>query len=158
MRKGKMIAQGAHASINALLSGFVCFGHSWDSDDQWGSSQFSPVLPEPNELFLASGYDMREEATDALLVEYPELYNDFSWKEWMEVWHREGAAKIVVGCNSEQELVDLYRQADKSELPCALVEDHGRTEFHGVRTKTAVAIGPAPAEMIDPITSELKLL
>lgn len=51
------------------------------------------------------------------------------------------------------------------EFPVALVTDNGLTEFNGVLTDTAIAVGPAPAEFIDKITgaagvygSKLKLL
>lgn len=42
--------------------------------------------------------------------------------------------------------------------PCALIQDHGLTEFGGVPTYTAVAIGPAEDVVIDRITGELSLL
>ncbi|MFW6312038.1 MAG: peptidyl-tRNA hydrolase [Nanoarchaeota archaeon] len=38
------------------------------------------------------------------------------------------------------------------------MEDKGLTEFKGVKTKIAIAIGPAAAEKIDKITEHLKLL
>jgi peptidyl-tRNA hydrolase len=38
-------------------------------------------------------------------------------------------AKIVVGCNSEQELFDLQKQADEEGIVNALILDNGNTEF-----------------------------
>lgn len=73
-------------------------------------------------------------------------------------WIMDGFTKIVVGVNSEQELLDLYKKAKENNLLCSLVQDAGRTEFNGVPTYTAVAIGPANSEDIDKITGGLSLL
>jgi len=102
MRKGKMVAQGAHASVGAFLSA--------------GSGNI---------------------------------------KSWME---SDGMVKICVGCDSEHELWDLYREAKRKHLACYLVVDAGKTEFHGVPTPTAVAIGPDVDNEVDAITGHLKLL
>ena len=67
-------------------------------------------------------------------------------------------AKIVVGVSSERELMDLYVAAELAGLPCALIRDCGRTEFHGAPTYTSIAIGPEEAEEIDKITGHLVLL
>lgn len=95
MRKGKMAAQTAHASLNAYLT--------------------AP---------------------------------DLDRSEWLS----EGGAKIVVGVVDEQALLQVLAEATDAKLPVALVTDHGHTEFHGVWTKTACAIGPAPIDLIDVIT------
>lgn len=65
--------------------------------------------------------------------------------------------KICVGVDSEQELMDVYHFAKMQGLPAYLVLDMAYTEFE-VPTYTAVAIGPAEAELVDPITGKLKLL
>jgi PTH2 family peptidyl-tRNA hydrolase len=66
--------------------------------------------------------------------------------------------KIVVGAPSEAVLVECYEKALAAGLPCAIIEDVGTTEFHGIPTKTAIAIGPDDAEKIDAITGDLPLL
>ena len=76
----------------------------------------------------------------------------------MEVWAKGTFAKIVLGVESEEELLQAYADAQEAGLPCALITDVGRTEFHGEPTNTAIAIGPAKAEDIDPITGSMKLL
>ena len=43
-------------------------------------------------------------------------------------------------------------------IPCSIIRDSGFTEFNGVPTLTAVAIGPDYPEVIDPLTKHLKLL
>ncbi len=104
MRKGKMIAQGAHASLTAAMRATL-------SDNK--------------------------------------LFNN---------WIEHGATKIAVSVDSEDELHEIHHQAKEAGLTTAFVVDKGTTEFQGIPTATAVAIGPAPAKEIDKITGELKLL
>lgn len=66
--------------------------------------------------------------------------------------------KICVYVNSEEELLAIKAKADALQLPTALVEDNGLTEFHGQLTKTVLAIGPASSEIIDSVTGALPLL
>jgi PTH2 family peptidyl-tRNA hydrolase len=103
MRKGKMVAQGSHASLGAYRHGMgVC----------------------------------------------PGMITEWEWT---------GQTKICVGVDTEQELFNLHEKAKASALPRYLVKDAGKTEFKEP-TFTALAIGPAPAEEIDKITGDLKLL
>lgn len=72
-------------------------------------------------------------------------------------WRAGNRAKINVSVSSEAELLALHEKAKAAGLMTFLQIDAGRTEFKGVETPTAVAIGPAPAELIDPITGDLPL-
>jgi PTH2 family peptidyl-tRNA hydrolase len=67
-------------------------------------------------------------------------------------------AKVVVYVESEPTLRDVYDRARAAGLPCALIEDAGLTEFKGVPTLAAVAVGPALIEKVDRITGGLPLL
>lgn len=112
MRKGKMIAQGAHASMAAILN--------------LGSEQNdSFVIPKDERI----------------------------WE-----WLTGNFKKICVYVENEGELFRLYNQAKEAGLVCSIIKDNGLTEFGGVPTFTAIAIGPDKEENIDPITSHLKLL
>lgn len=104
MRKGKMIAQGAHASMMFLTARGV-------------------VL---SELQLR--------------------------------WLLGSMAKICVRVESEAELAEIYANARNAGLEAHIVTDAGHTEFHGVPTKTCLAIGPDRNDKIDAITGALKLL
>lgn len=116
MRKGKMVAQGAHASMK------VFFDMMGAHDDG------SYVIDQDN-------------ITDAM-------------REWID-----GAfTKICVSVNSEEELLAVYERARSNGIPASLIQDAGRTEFGGVPTYTAVAVGPDTPENIDPITGNLPLL
>jgi PTH2 family peptidyl-tRNA hydrolase len=74
-------------------------------------------------------------------------------KEWLD----NSYAKICLVVNSEEELIEIHQNALDAGLESNLIIDSGKTEFHGVLTKTCVAIGPDYCEKIDPITSNLTL-
>lgn len=112
MRKGKMIAQGAHASMKVIVDQMV---------------------------------------TDNCLAI---LKIDSCLNKWLNGLF----TKVVLGVDSENELLDLYYKAKLIGIPCALTTDAGFTEFHGEVTNTCVAIGPAENNKIDLITGSLKLL
>ena len=76
---------------------------------------------------------------------------------WFNAWMRSGMKKIAVKVSSEEELNQYYKLAEKHKLPRALINDAGHTQLPP-GTATAVAIGPAPENLIDPITGNLKLL
>lgn len=78
--------------------------------------------------------------------------------KWLDEWLREGQKKIVVGVESEEEMLALLAKAEASHLPACAITDAGHTEFHGVATRTVIAIGPAPDEEVDRITGHLKPL
>lgn len=102
MRKGKMVAQGAHASLMAVIN------HASDN--------------------------------------------------YVTTWLATGQTKICVGCDTLDELLELFRKAQQAKILHSLVRDAGKTEFNGVPTITAIAIGPYDDAEIDKITGHLKLL
>ena len=119
MRKGKMVAQGAHASMKVFFDLMRHIGRSGKND---GTSYQLDITPE------------------------------------MENWMDGSFTKVCVGVNSEEELYAIYERAKSSGLPCSIITDAGKTEFNGVPTRTAVAIGPAEVEKVDAITGKLTLL
>mgnify|MGYP003873489587 CR=1 FL=1 len=78
-------------------------------------------------------------------------------REWLEKWLREGQKKVVVQASSENELIRIANEAEELGLPYAIIRDAGLTELPP-NTLTAVAIGPAPSNMVDKITGKMKLL
>jgi PTH2 family peptidyl-tRNA hydrolase len=102
MRKGKMVAQGAHASMKATLENLT----------------------------------------------RPEVV----------AWLAGAFTKIAVSVDSEDELKQVYENAKQKGLICSLILDAGLTEFDGVPTYTAVAVGPALRNKVDEVTGHLKLL
>jgi PTH2 family peptidyl-tRNA hydrolase len=113
MRKGKMVAQGSHASLGVVL-----------------------LIQK-----------------DAELQHYSSEVHE-AFKEWIAG----SFTKVCVGVPSEDALMVVYEAAAADRLPVKLIMDLGHTEFHGVPTRTCLAIGPCWNGMIDKITGELKLL
>jgi PTH2 family peptidyl-tRNA hydrolase len=112
MRKGKLVAQGAHASMGAILGQMSRNG-------------------------------------DTLVLDL----ND----KRLEPWVTGRFKKICVYVNSEQELIDVYNAAKAAGLICSLIEDAGLTEFNGVKTLTAVGVGPDREDKINAVTGHLPL-
>ncbi|MEZ0393490.1 MAG: peptidyl-tRNA hydrolase Pth2 [Desulfurococcaceae archaeon] len=77
--------------------------------------------------------------------------------EWFRAWWNEGQKKVVVRVEGLEELQGLYSEARRRGLPAALVVDAGLTELPP-GTPTAVAVGPAPSELVDELTGGLRLL
>lgn len=79
-----------------------------------------------------------------------------SHPNWFEKWWG-GQAKIVLKVNSHKELDKVKMDAISLNLPWSEVTDAGHTQI-APGTVTCISIGPAPEDLIDKITSELKLL
>ena len=137
VRTGKLIAQGAHASLKAVLS---------LGEIQREYSNFTDKLIETN--LCIPLYRKMIRSSDL-----PEIHQT-ALIEWMNGKY----TKVCVSVNSEQELLQIYQQAKDAGLLCSLVTDVGLTEFDGVPTHTVVAIGPAFPDEVDKITGKLPLL
>ncbi len=72
-------------------------------------------------------------------------------------WIVHGMAKVCLRVNSEEDLIAHHEKALAAGLKSFMIQDSGRTEFHGQPTLTACAIGPDLAERIDEITGDLTL-
>jgi PTH2 family peptidyl-tRNA hydrolase len=128
MRKGKMIAQGSHASMAVIFN-----------------------YMKPNYLHPVTDPGLQRFHFD---IDLPHDEIGEEMKTWMTGMFK----KIVVGVDSLAEMVEIYQQAKALGLPCSLIEDKGLTEFGGQITITACAIGPCASEKIDPLTGKLSLL
>ncbi len=124
MRKGKIAAQAAHASMKFVTNRIKacidsCEGYTYVDNIHFIKNHFS--------------------------------------KEQLD-WIYGSFVKIVVGCNSQEELRELEDLAKSGGLEVQRIVDNGATEFHGVPTLTCIAIGPNKSEDIDKITGHLELL
>jgi PTH2 family peptidyl-tRNA hydrolase len=75
-----------------------------------------------------------------------------------EHWLTNAFTKVCVRVESEAQLLDVEQRAREAGLEVYLITDSGKTEFHGVHTKTCLAIGPDEVAKIDAITGHLTLL
>lgn len=117
MRRGKEIAQGAHASM------------------AWLTERVRKHLLECGTRF-----------TDVL---------DLSEAE--EAWVTGNFRKVTLQVGTEEELLAVCAKAEAAGLETHLITDAGLTEFGGVPTHTAAAIGPDYDARIDTVTGDLKL-
>lgn len=111
MRRGKEIAQGAHASMMFLIK------------------------------------IVKDRAT----VATPEITPE------MAEWINGRFTKVVLQVADGVTLLGCYQRAFLNNIPVSIVTDNGDTEFHGVPTTTAVAIGPERSSKLDPLFGMLRL-
>jgi|PlaIllAssembly_1097288.scaffolds.fasta_scaffold00009_9 PTH2 family peptidyl-tRNA hydrolase len=110
MRRGKEIAQGAHAAMAFLTSVISPEGH------------FKRALT------------------------YKEL-----------LWIGGSFTKVVLQVHDWDALINAFQLAREHGIEAKLITDNGTTEFNGVPTVTALAIGPEDSEVLDPLFGNLKL-
>jgi peptidyl-tRNA hydrolase, PTH2 family len=115
MRRGKEIAQGAHAS-----SAWLAFA-------------------------------VAQALTDGVPFDVSAL------DEAAQVWITSSFRKVTLQVQTEADIVSLHERALAEGLKSHLIHDSGKTEFGGVTTITALAIGPDLGDAIDRITGELSI-
>lgn len=74
----------------------------------------------------------------------------------MRNWALSGTRKVVVKVDSEAELYEIKKNAEKAGLNAVIIHDAGLTQIAS-GSPTVVAIGPAYSKNIDKITGHLKL-
>jgi len=109
MRKGKMVAQGAHASMKATLDNL-----QHDYVIEWLDGLFTKICVSVN-----------------------------NYQEFRDLHH------AILDYNDNCQMGE--------EVPYSLIVDSGLTEFNHIPTSTAIAVGPAPDEIVDMFTGSLKL-
>ena len=72
-------------------------------------------------------------------------------------WFQYGCAKVCVYVDSEEALLDIATRAQEKGIIASVITDAGMTEFHGVPTKTCLALEPLIAEVADELTGHLPL-
>lgn len=77
--------------------------------------------------------------------------------EWFDEWFAYGQAKVVVKVSSMDELMEVRKRAESLHLVVVQVQDSGLTQIPP-GTSTCIGIGPAPTDLVDRVTSDLKLL
>ena len=72
-------------------------------------------------------------------------------------WKRIGAAKVVVKLPNEEALQRVHQKAQALGLPTYVVQDAGRTQI-AAGSRTVVAVGPGPVDIVDQVTKEFSLM
>ncbi|KAK3912019.1 Peptidyl-tRNA hydrolase 2, mitochondrial [Frankliniella fusca] len=72
-------------------------------------------------------------------------------------WERNGQPKIVVKCDSEEELIELSKHSKSLKLTTSLIRDAGRTQI-APGSRTVLGVGPGPAHEVNAVTGHLKLM
>ena len=72
-------------------------------------------------------------------------------------WFIYGCAKVCVYVDSEEALLDIAQKAKDKGIIASVITDAGMTEFHGIPTKTCLALEPLTADIADELTGELPL-
>lgn len=135
MRTGKIAASVAHASLKVFLD------RKTERLNGYPTYEYLEAVAE-----YADATDEREVPEDTVnLLVIPLNENMCDWVDGI-------FTKVVLSVDSEEALLKAYTLAQEAGLPTALITDVGNTEFHGVATHTAVAIGPANSEDINKIT------
>ena len=131
VRRGKMMAQVAHASLASLLKLFIITK----------SETLERGFLEPGQISYK--YEL-----------------NFGPNTILDDWLNGKFTKIVVSVPGEKELLELHEKLQNSDelIPFALITDAGLTEFNGVPTNTCLGIGPYISEEIDKYTGNLTLL
>ena len=93
-----------------------------------------------------------EESSDGV-----ELNRDNKINTPLSEWFHYGCAKVCVYVDSEAELLDIARIATEKGILTAIITDAGMTEFHGIPTKTCLALEPLPCDIADELTGHLNL-
>ncbi len=76
--------------------------------------------------------------------------------DWFKEWWS-GQEKVVVRVSSLKELEEIKEHAFSLNVPCSEVTDAGHTQIEP-GTTTCVSLGPAPEDLVDKISGNLKLL
>ncbi len=79
-----------------------------------------------------------------------------SHPDWFDEWWT-GQEKIVVKVENLKELEEVKKHAIDIGVPWSEVTDAGHTQI-APGTTTCISLGPAPEELVDKITGDLKLL
>ena len=151
MRKGKMIAQGAHASMAAILNlGSMVYANKSRAFRMPFSQDDPDNLPPLPPLGFAPEYTSYE------LKVYQEV------NQHVFHWLTSSFTKVALQIPSLHELlaiVDQFKSHNPS-YPVSIIHDTGGTDLPDKDnpTITAAALGPAPSSVIDPYTGHLKLL
>ncbi|KNE58887.1 peptidyl-tRNA hydrolase [Allomyces macrogynus ATCC 38327] len=116
-------------------------------------SDFKMVLVVRNDLGMTKG-KVAAQCCHACLAAYKHCVRHNP--KLAEAWEYTGQAKVALKVNSEDEMLELEALAQSLSLSAKSIRDAGRTQI-AAGSRTVLAIGPGPVEIIDQVTKHLKL-
>ncbi len=144
-----------------------------DDDSEWEDASSDPDTSDdeslaklsatgPTKMILAVRTDLKmgkgkiaAQCSHAAVAAFKKANNNC--KDILRAWEQEGSRKIAVKINSEDEMQTIFAIAKSLGLVTAIIQDAGRTQVDP-GSKTVVAVGPGPDELIDQVTKHLALL
>lgn len=115
------------------------------------------VIVIRKDLKMRRGKEIAQGSHASMAFLIDRIRNNVTMSHVEQEWAFHGMAKVCLQAESEEELVKIYENAKAAGLVVHIIRDSGRTEFNGVPTLTALAIGPDDEEKIDQITGSLRL-
>ncbi|KAF4572687.1 hypothetical protein EYR36_007197 [Pleurotus pulmonarius] len=145
----------ADGDLSVIQAGFMepcsCSAGGPKHDTRQSSSSVSYTLKILSNLYISISSGVGQHATlacyKALVKKNPQL---------VKHWERTGQAKIALKAKSEDQLLELEAIAKSLNLCARSIQDAGHTQVDP-GTRTVLAIGPAPVELINQVTGKLRL-
>jgi PTH2 family peptidyl-tRNA hydrolase len=128
------------------------------------SESYKMVLIIRTDLNMSKG-KVAAQCSHATLAAYKSCLNGSkSQLDWLKRWESDGQAKITLRVEGEADLyftdlnnrLELQKKARSVGLVSQSILDAGRTQV-ATGTRTVLAIGPGPNDLIDSVTGKLKL-
>jgi len=122
----------------------------------WNGENCKMVIVVRSDLPMGRGKTAAQCAHAALEC-CRQTFNNEKRQLMFKSWLQNGQPKIVVKIPNEEELLTLANKAQRAGLITAIIKDAGLTQIKP-GTITVVGIGPGSNEVIDSLTSRLRLL
>jgi PTH2 family peptidyl-tRNA hydrolase len=125
----------------------VCSSEDDDSDysDVDMSKEMKMVLVVRQDLKMGKG-KAAAQCCHATLAAYKSARR--KCPEVLRSWEVSGQPKVTVKCDTEDDLLILLTQARSLGLVSSVISDAGRTQI-APGSKTVLAVGPGPADLVD---------
>lgn len=119
----------------------------------WAGGEYKLVLVVRADVKMEKG-KVAAQCSHAAVTAYKQLLR--RQPKALRLWEDQGQRKVVLRVPNEEEMLDLADKARSHGLVTALIRDAGRTQI-APGTKTVLGIGPGPEQIVDSVTSHLKL-
>ncbi|KAH6561206.1 peptidyl-tRNA hydrolase [Batrachochytrium salamandrivorans] len=126
-----------------------------DSDDN-ESLYCKMVLLVRTDLEMTKGKAAAQCCHAALAVYQNAQEKSTKTREWIKAWRKYGQAKITLKCPDEATMLAIQAEARILGLPAKSICDAGKTQIKA-GSRTVLAIGPAPADLIDKVSGKCRL-